>query len=142
MAETHPGLAAQWHPELNGNITPSHITGAGNSRKYWWLCRQDHSWEESPNNRAKGRGCPYCSGRSAISGVNSLDATHPTIASEWDFTANTGTSPSTVRPGSGLKVGWICGLGHRYKATVDARSGRGQGCPVCANLRVLQGYKR
>ncbi|WP_418606292.1 zinc-ribbon domain-containing protein [Georgenia sp. SUBG003] len=51
-----------------------------------------------------------------------------------------GTSPSTVRPGSGLKVGWICGLGHRYKATVDARSGRGQGCPVCANLRVLQGY--
>ncbi|WP_418606631.1 zinc-ribbon domain-containing protein [Georgenia sp. SUBG003] len=42
---------------------------------------------------------------------------------------------STVRPGSGLKVGWICGLGHRYKATVDARSGRGQGCPVCAHLR-------
>lgn len=140
MAETHPRLAAQWHPNLNEDITPSQIKGAGNSKKYWWQCDQDHAWQESPNNRSKGRGCPYCSGRRVVEGKTSLDVTHPDIAQEWDFTANGDLKPEYIQAGSGNKVAWICPRKHSYTATVGSRTGRGAGCPVCANLRVLSGF--
>lgn len=140
MAETHPALAAQWHQELNEDITPSHITGAGNSQKYWWQCEQGHAWQETPNNRSKARACPYCSGQRVIVDETSLDVTHPAIAKEWDFAANGDLRPEVIQPGSGKKVAWICPRQHSYMATVDSRTGRGTGCPVCANLKVLKGF--
>ena len=139
MAETHPSLARQWHPSLNAGKSPSNVSGAGNSRSYWWICPSGHEWQATPNNRAKGRGCPYCSGRRCIPGVTSLDVTHPRIASEWNHRLNGSLLPSEVSAGSGLKVDWICPKGHEYRTAPGARTGNGRGCPVCANLCVRKG---
>lgn len=139
MAETHPRLASEWHPSFNGPTTPSKVTGAGNSATYWWTCNSGHEWQATPNNRAKGQGCPYCSGRKCQPGVNTLDITHPHIAAEWNPRLNTDMKPTSISAGSGTMVEWICPQGHEYAATVDARTGNRRGCPVCANLRVLPG---
>jgi hypothetical protein len=65
----------------------------------------------------------------------SLQATHPDLASEahgWD--------PREITPGSNARVTWKCPLGHAYVAAVAKRTGRGSGCPVCANRQVLVGF--
>lgn len=140
MAETHPNIAAQWHPTLNGDTVPSHITRAGTSPSYWWICSSGHEWQASPGNRTKGQGCPYCSRRRCTPGVTSLDVTHPSIAAEWNYRLNGDKVPSMITSGSGAVIEWICPRAHEYATTPAARTGRrGVGCPVCANARVLAG---
>lgn len=140
MAETHPALAAEWHLTLNGATTPSKVTGAGNSSSYWWTCLSGHEWQATPNNRAKGQGCPYCSGRRCMAGFNSVDVTHPRIAAEWNYRLNASNEPSMFTAGSGALIEWICPLGHEYASPLTARTGAGKGCPICANLKVLVGF--
>lgn len=64
LATTNPMIAAQWHPELNGKITPEMVT-AGSSRRVWWICHEGHVWRTAVCNRAgknKRTGCPICAG--------------------------------------------------------------------------------
>ena len=70
-----------------------------------------------------------------ILGINDLQTKFPEIAAE----AN-GWDPTTVVAGSDLKKSWICSLGHIWDATVEKRTSRGQGCPVCSNRQVLTGF--
>lgn len=140
MTETHPALAAEWHATLNGDTTPSDVAGAGNSSSYWWTCRSGHAWQATPNNRAKGKGCPYCSGRRCLAGFNSVDVTHPGIAAEWNHRLNANNEPSSFTAGSGVIIEWICPLGHEYASRLAARTGAGKGCSICANLKVLAGF--
>lgn len=54
LAITHPELAGQadgWDPTT---ISKGHIT------KLAWVCAKGHRWEQSPNNRSRGVGCPAC----------------------------------------------------------------------------------
>ena len=58
---THPELAAEWHPTLNGTLTPQDVT-YGSTKVVWWKCTANHEWQESLNSRTNGRGkCPICS---------------------------------------------------------------------------------
>lgn len=138
MAHTQPSLAREWHPTLNGSTTPYDVTGSGNSQSFWWACKTGHEWSGSPNNRARGRGCPYCSGRRPTA-ETSLAALRPDIAAQWDKDANGSLRADEVTPGSGVAVKWICSAGHKYVGRVFART-NGSGCAICANLEVLQGY--
>jgi hypothetical protein len=58
---THPEIAMDWHPKLNGDVKPSDVI-AGSHKKYWWICVQNHEWQASLKARAKGTGCPSCAG--------------------------------------------------------------------------------
>lgn len=59
----YPDIAEEWDYEKNEGITPAMIFPKTN-KKYWWKCKQGHSFDATPNNRtSKGRSCPYCSGR-------------------------------------------------------------------------------
>jgi len=62
LAVINPGLAAQWHPDKNGTLLPSHLTPFS-AKKVWWKCSKGHEWIEQIAARQKGRVCPYCSGR-------------------------------------------------------------------------------
>jgi hypothetical protein len=64
LATVEPGAAAQWHPTLNGNLTPSQVT-AGCHRKVWWQCPEGHVWKAMVYSRtgAQKCGCPVCAGR-------------------------------------------------------------------------------
>lgn len=124
-----PQLAAEWHPSRNGDLGPSDVS-PGSSKRVWWRCSYGHEWTTSINNRTKGTGCPYCSGRSA-SDDNNLAAKRPDLAREWHPTKNGDLAPTGVVPGSVRKVWWLCKYGHEWKAAVYARA-RGSGCPYCA----------
>lgn len=76
----------------------------------------------------------------AIRYEEGLQARFPEIASEWCTDKNGGLLPINVTPGSNKKVWWICNKGHEYLAMVAKRTTRGQGCPYCANVKVLTGY--
>ncbi|MFR8728608.1 MAG: zinc-ribbon domain-containing protein, partial [Dysosmobacter sp.] len=64
LATAEPTVAAQWHPTLNGSLTPQMVT-AGSRRKVWWQCACGHVWKAAIYPRAgKQRcGCPICAGR-------------------------------------------------------------------------------
>lgn len=79
LGTVRPGVAAEWHPEKNGNLTPADVkTGSG--KRVWWRCGVDpsHEWEAVVGARASGHGCPYCSGRRPTD-ANSLAALRPDL---------------------------------------------------------------
>ena len=59
LATVNPDLAVEWHPTLNGDLTPEDVTDAS-GRKVWWLCKNGHSYEATVYNRKGGKGCPKC----------------------------------------------------------------------------------
>ena len=85
-----------------------------------------------------GTGCPYCSGRRAISGETDLATRYPDLAAEWHPTRNGDLSPADVLPGSHRLVWWQCEHGHEWRAQIKSRVA-GTGCPVCSNRALLRG---
>jgi hypothetical protein len=65
-----------------------------------------------------------------------LTKTHPTIAKQaygWD--------PNDVTAGSSRKLAWKCSKNssHKWTTSPDKRTSRNQGCPFCANQKILKG---
>ena len=77
LADLFPDVASEWHPTLNGNLTPEDIVG-GVKRKYWWKCGvgPDHEWKTSLESRYRGSGCPYCANQ-RVSVTNSFGVLFP-----------------------------------------------------------------
>jgi hypothetical protein len=136
-----PGVAKQWHPFKNGDLTPVKVT-PGSDRKVWWKCGKGHEWQASIANRAGKRrpGCPYCSGRRASKEYN-LSITNPGIAKQWHPVKNGKITPDKVTPGSRRKVWWKCGKGHEWQATIASRAGKmSRGCPYCSGKLAGKEY--
>lgn len=125
----NPKLASEWDYSKN-QILPSQIAEQSNI-KFWWICEKGHSYEASPSNRFKGRGCPYCSNRKILPGYNDLATIFPNIIDEWDYEQNRDIQPNNVSAHSSLKVFWKCKLGHTWKAAIRDRTSGGTNCPVC-----------
>lgn len=132
LEEAGSPLVAQWHPSRNRPLLPRHFT-PGSDAKAWWLCERGHEWEASINNRAKGRGCPYCRGRRAHPGRN-LATERPAVAAEWDRDLNP-DRPEDHTPASLHAAWWRCGRGHLWRARIAHRK-EGSGCPVCSGKRA------
>jgi hypothetical protein len=45
LAEAYPQVAATWHPERNGTLTPDQVPPK-TSRDVWWRCPAGHEWQE------------------------------------------------------------------------------------------------
>jgi hypothetical protein len=80
LAVIHPDVAAEWHPELNGELTPHDVTRASGKR-VWWQCLKNptHVWDTKIRARTIHRsGCPLCSleGGAARMQQAYLDAAH------------------------------------------------------------------
>lgn len=134
LATTHPDIAAQWHPEKNGPLTPRDVS-AGSKRQVWWQCSQGHVWQARIASRVAGRGCPVCAGRRIVPGENDLAASHPALAAQWHPEKNGILTPQQVSPHSNRKVWWQCDRGHAWQATPASRV-RGTGCPYCSGRKV------
>ncbi len=138
LATTNPEIALEWHPTLNGNLTPKDVM-AGTEKKVWWQCCQNHKWKAGVKSRVRGTGCPYCSNRKVLRGFNDLFTTNPELSSEWHPTLNGKLTPYDVTYGSSKKVWWICEKGHNYQTDIAHRS-NGAGCPICCGKKVLVGF--
>ena len=64
LTAAEPKLAAQWHPTLNGALTPEMVT-VGSHKKVWWQCPEGHVWKAMVYSRAGSQkcGCPVCAGK-------------------------------------------------------------------------------
>lgn len=83
LETTNPEFILEWDYEKN--VISPHEIKAGSGTKVWWKCKEGHSWKASPNHRKKGRGCPICSGKKVLVGVNDLKTINPEIVKEWDY---------------------------------------------------------
>lgn len=127
-----PDLAAEWHPEKNGALSPRDVS-PGSTKKVWWQCELGHPYQSCVFSRAEGTGCPYCAGKKAWPGFNDVGTLFPHLAGEWHPTLNGALKPRDVTKGSHKQVWWECREGHVWKAAVFARAKEnGTGCPVCA----------
>ena len=123
-------LVVEWDSEKNGMLTP-YMFSSNSGERIWWKCCKNHSWQTTISTRAKGGGCPYCSGRYAIKGENDLQTLRPEIASEWNYNKNGKLLPCEFKSQSNKKVWWKCKEGHEWEAIIANRTRRGDGCPVC-----------
>jgi hypothetical protein len=125
LATTHPELAAQadgWDPKT---------LSANSHKKQNWTCSHGHKWAAVVYSRTFGKGCPFCSGNSVLSGFNDLATTYPELAAQAD-----GWDPRTTTSKSGKKVRWKCSESHTWYAIIGNRI-KGVGCPICSGRDVL-----
>jgi len=124
LSVSNPELAAQasgWDPTT---------LSAGSHRRVEWRCGHGHVWSANVKDRARGAGCPYCSGNRVLAGFNDLATSNPELAAQasgWD--------PTTLSAGSHRRVEWRCEHGHVWLSRVDRRSSGGV-CPHCTLPKV------
>lgn len=65
LATKNPELASEWHPNLNGDLTPYDVT-CNSNKMMWWKCQGcGNEWPSIIKNRNDGNGCPRCSNSNA-----------------------------------------------------------------------------
>ncbi|MDB4381169.1 zinc-ribbon domain-containing protein, partial [Mariniblastus sp.] len=136
LEESHPEIAAQFLSSESG-LTPRDVS-AGSNKRFTWKCPkgEDHIWSAVIADRAKGRGCPVCTGRKVVKS-NCLNTTHPEIAKQF-LSSEDGATPNTVTHGSKKKFKWKCEEGddHIWRATVNNRT-NGSTCPICSGDKAV-----
>lgn len=60
-----------------------------------------------------------------------LEDLYPIVASEWDYEANSPLTPSLFTASSNAKLAWVCTKGHHWYASINNRTRRKSGCPLC-----------
>lgn len=137
---THPDLAAEWHPTLNGDLTPDRIT-QGSGRAVWWLgAKCKHEWDVRICIRTgQGQGCPICTNKRVVPGINDLATTHPQLAAEWHPTKND-LSLDVVHKNSEKKAWWLGKCGHEWQSSIRNRGASNANCPYCAGQKILVGF--
>ena len=135
VAEKCPQLVGEWDSEANGDMTPENTPHASH-KTVTWVCPDCGERYMAPVywRTARNSKCPYCSGKRARSGVNSLAALYPDIADEWDMNRNAPLTPDEVTPGSNRAVWWCCRDGHHWLTTVQTRV-NAPSCLYCRNMR-------
>lgn len=127
----------EWNTVRNEALSPSDVFPKSN-KKVWWRCASGHEWVESLNNRSKGKGCPYCSGRRCLPGVDDLRTLHPKIFSQIVDKQQLDFPLDAIHPGSTRKLYWKCDSGHEWKAPIRTRV-KGHGCPFCSGKMTAAG---
>lgn len=119
LQSVYPKLAIEFHPLLNGTLTPDRIT-AHSGLKVYWKCPLGHDYQSTVNNRSIGKGCPYCAGKKVLIGFNDLQTLRPILALQWDTEKNILT-PQQVTIGTHMSVYWKCRHGKSWKARICKR---------------------
>lgn len=147
LSALQPGLAAEFHRTLNGDLTPDTIA-AQSKKVVWWQCPMDrsHVWQCRVDSRTNDwRECPDCKGASpnatspAVSKTNNIAAKNPLLAKLFDLEKNAPFTPADFAWGSDKSVWWRCpnGPDHSWQACpVNIRWSKTGGCPFCIGKRA------
>lgn len=140
LTTKNPELAKQWHPTLNGDLTPYDVTEFSN-KKVWWQCDKGHEWEDQIISRSKYIDCPYCN-HQRVSKEYNLLVINPVLSKEWDYNKNK-KRPEDFLPNSDQKIWWQCcnNPKHKWEAPISRRNGgRKSNCPYCAGKLPSEDY--
>ena len=139
LAETHPEVAKEWHPTLNGDLTASEVT-PGSNKKVWWKCEKgdDHEYDMLLSDRKRGYKCPICRGLRVVNST-SLEYTNPELLNDWNYEKNT-IKPSEITVNSNKRVWWKCSkeVDHVWKVDPNSRYTQKSGCPFCESRKVAK----
>ncbi len=139
LSTTHPKVAAQWHPTKNKAVAPTQIL-SGSSTKFWWMCLSGHEWEAACSSRTiSGVGCPVCSNKKIVSGINDLATLFPRISAQWDIEKNAPQTPREIAPATSKSFWWLCDEGHSWKTAVANRTRFDSKCPFCGGQKPILG---
>ena len=131
-------LMSEWNYEKNKGINPNEISAYAHKKVMWVcpVCKGEYS--AYVYSRTAGNGCPFCTGKRVLKGLNDLQTINPKLAEEWHPTKNTLT-PSEVVANSNKKYWWRCPVcGYEWQASLNHRNS-GRGCPVCRGQKVVSG---
>ena len=70
---------------------------------------------------------------------NSLFSINSVLAEQWHPSKNGNITTKMVTANSGKKAWWLGRCGHEWQAVIGSRN-KGNGCPYCANQKVLEGF--
>lgn len=147
FANLFPEISKEWDYEKNEGKTPSDFS-CGSGFEAWWICSKCGSnYKMRILHRTNGHGCKICGHKRAVessrktilSKTESLMATYPELAKEFDLSNNNGLTPDKLSKGSNKNVVWKCSNGHSWSDTISHRVS-GRGCPYCSNTKVLAGF--
>lgn len=133
LSQTRPEIARQWHPTLNGHLTPDDVTEKS-LFKAWWINEEGTVWQSAVNVRCKVKNGTNPPKSLVIIGINDLRTSNPELSTEWNYEKNKNIDINSVSSGTNRKVWWICPKGHEWKASISSRSS-GRGCPICNKER-------
>ena len=63
-----------------------------------------------------------------------------TLMTEYNYAKNKEFDLNTLTLGSEKKIWWICKYGHEWESNIYNRAHGKNGCPICANRIVLDGF--
>ena len=138
LVTTDPDLAAEWSP--NNERGPDTVTKQHRLNVHW-ICPTCHGeYSEIIDDRSVGdKSCPYCYGKTALTGYNDLATLDPELASEWS--PNNDRTPDAVRRDVKVDFLWICPTCKgEYSARVGERYVGDESCPYCYGKIALIGY--
>ena len=129
-----------WDYEANEHGPEYYTNGSGEVVS--WKCHNcGHKWNTPICDRTRDykNGCPLCSGKTIVSGINDLPTVMPELMEEWNYDDNVGIDPSKVGRGSHESVSWKCKkCGYIWEAQIYNRA-NGKGCPCCAHRVIVPG---
>lgn len=141
LEKKFPDIAQEFHPKKNGKLLAKMVS-AGSDKKIWWLCAKGHEWQAQVSSRTgkNKSGCPICSNRKIISGVNDIETLYKEKMLYWDFENNAGIEPSKIGRAYKKKVNWVCfKCNNRWGDTVAAVIKNQEPCPFCGKRKLLIG---
>jgi hypothetical protein len=148
---THPDIAKEWHPTLNGNLKPTDVT-SGNCKGAWWICTKNllhMDYYQVISDRKNHEGCPNCREYSLFlqkENFTSLGAKFPEIAKLLHPTKNGPVDSMDIPWSSPQKLWWLCpekcpyGCIHEYEQRVSNKTVQKHGCSWCATNQTMKCY--
>lgn len=132
LREAHPRLADELvDPTLADTLAQ------GSSRSVEWRCDKGHRWTARVSNRTNTKnrtGCPVCSGKKTLPGVNDVATTHPNIAKL--FVDQELTKELTGYSNKRVELQCLTNHDHTWSAPVARLTKQRSGCPYCVNKKV------
>lgn len=134
LASLRSDVAKEWHPTLNGELTPNDVV-CSSDISVWWLGECGHEWDTTVKDRTKlnGTNCPYCntSNPKVLRGFNDIWTVNPELAS---LLVNSEDGYKYTQ-GSNKKLNWVCNeCGNIVKnKSISHVKNRGLSCPKCSD---------
>jgi DNA-directed RNA polymerase subunit RPC12/RpoP len=141
LADRYPELAEQWD-ELDSHNEGYNPYGITTQIKaiFSWICTDcGNSFLSSIQSRISNEtSCPYCAGKKALSGITSLKAIYPEIASE--FSDENEFDSDMILPTYTKPVYWNCSsCEQQWWSSVIDRVSKKANCPFCNGRKAIRG---
>lgn len=83
LATLYPALSREWHPAKNGGLFPEAVS-PNSQKKVYWLCPEcGYEYDAYILNKTRrGDGCPACSMKRLVPGINDFATAYPELLSE------------------------------------------------------------